>query len=191
MAPVLRNSVNSAEALRTFVAMQFLLGVLAAPSGHAKNFSLQRLAVGRYRRTLLDNVMSVWPVEGPGPGQGSWHKAKIAMAMQRKNHHYHIKDIERRHFKALGVLCGLGKDAEPVIYQIIGRTERVIQDVSARLPQHFTPQRGRHGVPGPAARCCPAPGDALYIMTSRLAIHRCQEFHWRPRPVLHRSLTRR
>lgn len=44
MAPVLRNSVNSAKALRTFVAMQLLLGMLAAPDGHAKNFSRQRLA---------------------------------------------------------------------------------------------------------------------------------------------------
>jgi hypothetical protein len=42
-------------------------------------------------------------------------------------------------FQCPGVLCGLGKDAEPVIHQIIGRTERVIQDVSARLPLHFVP----------------------------------------------------
>jgi hypothetical protein len=37
------------------------------------------------------------------------------------------------------VLCGLVKDAEPVIHQIIGCSERVIQDVSARLPLHFAP----------------------------------------------------
>ena len=189
LTPVLRNSVKSAKALRTFVAMRLLLGVLAAPDGHARKFSLQRLAEGRFRWALLDNVMSVWPVEGPGPGQGSWHKAK--MAMPGENRHHHIKDIERRHFNALGVLCDLDKDAEPEIHQIIGRTERVIQDVSARLPQHFEPQRGRHGVPEPAARCCPTPGDALHVMTSRLAIHCCQGLHGRTRPVLHLGLTRR
>ena len=154
--------------------------MLAASSGHAKNFSLQRLAGGRYRRTLLDNVMSVWPVEDPGSDQGSCHKAKMAMAMQRKTTTITSRTTSAGTSMPWGALCGLAKDAQPVI-----------QDVSACLPQHFTPQRGRHGVPEPAGRSCPAPADALYIMTSRLAIYRCQAFHWRPRPVLYLSLTRR
>lgn len=126
-----------------------------------------------------------------GRARGSWHKAKMAMAMQRKTTTITSRTSRAGTSMPWGALCGLGKGAQPVIHQIIGCSERVIQDVSARLPQHFTPQRGRHGVPGPAGRSCPAPGDALHIMTSRLAIHRCQEFHWRPRPVLHLSLTRR
>ena len=139
IAAVLRNSFNSVEDLRTFVAAQIIFWMLAAPDGHAKNFSLQLLAGGAYRLTPLYDVMSIWPVEGPGQGQGqwSWHKAKMAMALPGKNRHYHMKDIQRRHFNGLGVLCGLGTDAEPLIRQIVSSTECVIQEVSARLPQDF------------------------------------------------------
>jgi serine/threonine-protein kinase HipA len=111
LAPVLRNSVISAEALRTLVATQILLGMLAAPDRHAKKFSLQLLAAGRYRRALLDNVMSVWPVVDPEPGQGSWHKAK--MAMPEENRHYPMKDIECRHFNALGCSAVLARMPSP------------------------------------------------------------------------------
>ena len=67
--------------------------MLAAPDGHAKNFSIRILPQGRYALTPLYDVMSIWPVEGNGPNQFSMFKAKMAMAVLGKNKHYHFKDI--------------------------------------------------------------------------------------------------
>lgn len=188
-APVFRNSLNSAEDLRTLVATQILFGMLAAPDGHAKNFSLQLLAGGRYRLDLLYDVMSIWPIQDRGSGQWSWHKAK--MAMPGKNSHHPMKNIERRHFNALGVLCGLGKDAESR-YPPDHWPQRTRDPGGVGAPTAaLRPAGGRHGAPGPAKRCCPAPSDALHMMTPRLAIHRCQCLHWRLRAVLHLGPPRR
>ncbi|MDB5885610.1 MAG: hipA [Polaromonas sp.] len=108
--------------------------MLAAPDGHAKNFSLQLLAGGAYRLAPLYDAMSIWPVEGPDQGQWSWHKAKMCMALPGKKRHHPMKHCQRRHFNGLGVLCGLGTDVEPLFVHIIERTESVIQEVSARVP---------------------------------------------------------
>lgn len=140
IAQILRQSENSKPDLETLLAAQVLFWLLAAPDGHAKNFSIQLLAGGRYRLAPLYDVVSIWPMEGAGPNQWSWHKAKLAMAMVGKNRHYLFKEIQRRHFDATAVRCGYGKDAEPIIGRIVERTDAVIGQVSSRLPAGFPQQ---------------------------------------------------
>ena len=137
IAQILRQSENSKPDLGTLLAAQVLFWLLAAPDGHAKNFSIQLLAGGRYRLAPLYDVVSIWPMEGAGPNQWSWHKAKLAMAMVGKNRHYLFKEIQRRHFDATAARCGYGKDAEPIIGRIVERTDAVIGQVSSRLPAGF------------------------------------------------------
>ena len=51
-----------------------------------------------------------------------------------------LADIDRRHFNETARLCGLGKDMESIIDDVVERTPRVIDDVGARLPKGF-PER--------------------------------------------------
>ena len=111
--------------------------MLAAPDGHAKNFSLHLLAGGLFRMTPLYDVMSIWPAAGAGPNQFNWHRAKLAMAVSGKNRHYLMKDIQRRHFNAMAARCFFAPSAEPIIERILEQTPAVIDKVAAVLPTGF------------------------------------------------------
>lgn len=137
LAGVLQQSVDARGDIETLVTAQILFWLLAAPDGHAKNFSIRLLAGGQYRLTPLYDVMSIWPIEGDGANQWSWHKAKLAMAIPGKSRHYAFRDIQRRHFNAMAARCGLSDDAEFIIERIIASTPRVIDEVAALLPDGF------------------------------------------------------
>lgn len=137
LARVLQQSVDARGDIRTLVTSQILFSLLAAPDGHAKNFSIRLLAGGQYRLTPLYDVMSIWPVEGDGANQWSWHKAKLAMAIPGKSRHYAFRDIQRRHFNAMAARCGFADDAEPIIESLIERTPGAIEEVAAKLPGDF------------------------------------------------------
>ncbi|MEY2893208.1 MAG: hypothetical protein RJA98_3116 [Pseudomonadota bacterium] len=140
IARVLTGSVNAPADLKTFLKAQLLFWMMAAPDGHAKNFSLRILPRGRYALTPLYDVMSIWPVEGQGASQISWHRAKLAMALQGKNRHVLFKDIERRHFNATAARFFQREGAEDVIEEVLAGLEPAIAAVSARLPVGY-PER--------------------------------------------------
>jgi serine/threonine-protein kinase HipA len=141
IADILQHSTRAEFDLATFMCAHILFWMLAAPDGHAKNFSIRLLARGRFEMTPLYDVMSIWPVEGDGPSLWSWHKAKLAMAMRgTSGKHYRMRDVMRRHFNHTARLCHYGSDAEPLITGILERTPGVIESVSSSLPPGF-PQR--------------------------------------------------
>jgi serine/threonine-protein kinase HipA len=134
---VLRGS-DAAEADRQrFLAAQLLFWLLAAPDGHAKNFSIFIEPEGRYSLTPLYDIMSAWPVIGDGPKMFQWQKVKLAMAVRSKNAHYRMAHIHRRHWNTVAKANGLGENFEPVIQQFIAEAPRVVEAVSARLPPGF------------------------------------------------------
>ena len=137
LAQVLQQSETAREDIETLLTSQILFWLLAAPDGHAKNFSIRLLQGGHFRLTPLYDVMSIWPVEGKGASQWSWFKAKLAMAVSGKNRHYAFRDIQRRHFNAMAPRCSYGRDAEPIIQRLIAKTPGVIERVSAELPEGF------------------------------------------------------
>lgn len=140
IARVLAGSVSAPADLKTFLKTQVLFWMMAAPDGHAKNFSLRVLPRGRYALTPIYDVMSIWPVEGKGASQFSWHKAKLAMALQGKSRHYHFKDIQRRHFNSTAARYFQRDSAEDVIEEVLQGLERAIAAVTARLPAGY-PER--------------------------------------------------
>lgn len=140
LAAVLRGSERAADDLTTLLTSQVLFWLMAAPDGHAKNFSLHLLAGGRYRLAPLYDVMSIWPIEGRGPNQYALHKAKLAMAVWGKNKHYRHADVQRRHFNSTAARYFLRADAEDVIQRVLERTDGAIEAVAARLPAGF-PER--------------------------------------------------
>lgn len=134
---VLRGSDFPEADRQRFLTSQLLFWLLAAPDGHAKNFSIFIEAGGRYRLTPLYDIMSAWPVTGEGPNQFQRQKLKLAMAVRSKNTHYRMAHIQRRHWNAVAKTNGLGEDFEPVIQQLIAKTPRVVEAVAARLPARF------------------------------------------------------
>jgi serine/threonine-protein kinase HipA len=141
VAQILQHSMRAEDDLATFMRAHILFWMLAAPDGHAKNFSIRLHARGRFDMTPLYDVMSIWPVEGDADNQWSWHKAKLAMAIWgTSGRHYRMRDVKRRHFNHTAQLCHYGPDAEPLITDILERTPKVIESVSSLLPPGF-PQR--------------------------------------------------
>ncbi|MCC8396638.1 type II toxin-antitoxin system HipA family toxin [Paraburkholderia sp. MMS20-SJTR3] len=137
LARILQQSVDARRDLETLLASQILFWMLAAPDGHAKNFSIRLLARGQFRLTPLYDVMSIWPVEGNGPNQWSWYKARLAMGLWSRSKHDAFRDVQRRHFNAMALKCSYGDDAEPLIQRLIEQTPGVIDRVAAALPDRF------------------------------------------------------
>ncbi|MDP9965367.1 serine/threonine-protein kinase HipA [Variovorax paradoxus] len=137
LAGVLRSSVDAQQDLATLITVQLLFWMLGAPDGHAKNFSIAWLPMGRYRLTPVYDVMSIWPVEGSGPSPFSRHEAKLAMALIGKSKHDQFKTIQRRHFNAMAQKCHYGPDAEDLIQRVLAATPGVIDRIAARLPERF------------------------------------------------------
>lgn len=109
--------------------------------GHAKNFRLFLRPAGQYQLTPLYDVLSAYPVLDDGPGKLSPFKARMAMAVRSKNVHWKMRDIQRRHWLAVGerhgVLTPDGRPAQFVIDDLIDRTPRVVQAVRDMLPKDF------------------------------------------------------
>jgi len=137
LAGVLKGSIQAEKDLTTLLTTQLLFWMLAAPDGHAKNFSIRVLPQGRYQLTPLYDVMSIWPVEGNGPNQFSMFKTKMAMAILGKNKHYLFKDIQRRHFNSMAARCFDRVDAEDVIGRVLEAVPRAIEATGSRLPEVF------------------------------------------------------
>lgn len=138
LGTVLAGSVHAERDQRTLLKAQVLFWLLAAPDGHAKNFSLRILPRGRYELTPMYDVMSIWPVEGNGPNQFSWHRAKLAMALLgNKGKHYQLKNIQRRHFSSTAVQCLRRVGSEDVIEEVLARLPAAIDEVADRLPAEF------------------------------------------------------
>jgi len=139
LVTVLKQSESAQPDIRTLFTAQLLFWMLAAPDGHAKNFSIQLLANGLYRLAPLYDVMSVLPAIGVGPNQLDWLRVKLAMAISGKNQHYLIKDIQRRHFNATTMKLW-GVSAEPIIAEVLEKTPAVIERMFAGLPTAFPPR---------------------------------------------------
>jgi len=140
LAAVLRGSERADGDLTTLLTSQVLFWLMAAPDGHAKNFSIHLLAEGRYMLAPLYDVMSIWPIEGRGASQYSLHKARLAMAVWGKHKHYRYADVQRRHFNNTAARYFLRSDAEEIIENVLGRVDGAIDAVAARLPPGF-PER--------------------------------------------------
>lgn len=133
----LRGSANALEDRRNFLAAQLLFWLLAAPDGHAKNFSIFLERGGAYRMTPLYDILSAWPAIGNGPNMFQWPKVKLAMAVRAGNAHYKMCEIRRRHWNIVAKANALGADFEATLQHFIERTPAVIDEVAAQLPAGF------------------------------------------------------
>jgi serine/threonine-protein kinase HipA len=133
---VLEASEHARDDMRAFLKAQVVFWLLAAPDGHAKNFSLFHERGGRYRLTPFYDVLSAWPLIGRGAGKIPRQKLKMAMAVEGKNRHYLWDGIHARHWIETARRCGVA-DMEVMLADVIARTPTVVQRVDARIPKGF------------------------------------------------------
>ena len=129
------SSQGRKDSLR-FVLAQLAFWLMAAIDGHAKNFSIFLERGGGYRLTPLYDVLSAWPIIGNGPGQINLRRAKLAMALRGKNTHYHLHEIQTRHWQALAAQSG-APDAFDAMVALVLQVPYALEQVEALLPPGF------------------------------------------------------
>jgi serine/threonine-protein kinase HipA len=130
----LNGAVAPREDRLRFMTAQIVFWLLAAIDGHAKNFSIF-LTPGGYKLTPLYDVMSASPYPGLSP-----HKIKLAMAVGEKNH-YHLKEIQPRHFYQTGEAAGLSKrDMDDIFSELRARVDAAIKEVEALAAKTGAPK---------------------------------------------------
>ena len=122
----LRGSVQAERDRRYFLAAQLLLWMLAAPDGHAKNFSIHLLPGSQFELAPHYDAMSAWPVIGRGARRFQWQKVKLVMAVRSRNAHYAMQRVQRRHWNAVAKRNAMGHDFESVIESLVQRTPGAI-----------------------------------------------------------------
>lgn len=122
-----------------FVLAQLAFWLLAATDGHAKNFSLHSHAGGSYAMTPLYDVLSAWPIIGPGANQLPIQDAKLAMSVRGRTRHYRLREIQARHWRGLAARAGAPELWERM-QELVATADSKINAVRRRLPVHF-PER--------------------------------------------------
>jgi serine/threonine-protein kinase HipA len=135
---VLRTAERGFDDRRTFFACQVLFWMLAAPDGHAKNFSLRIHAGGTYSLTPIYDVLSAYPILGKSHGQIAPQKLKLAMGVRGDaNMHYRVAEIRRTHWVTAARRNGIGSEGDVIINELIARTPNVVVRVQSQLPRGF------------------------------------------------------
>jgi serine/threonine-protein kinase HipA len=124
-----------ADKLR-FVLALLAFWLMAALDGHAKNFSIFLHAGGGFRLTPLYDVLSMWPIIGSGSNQLSPRRAKLAMALRSTNTHYHLHEIQTRHWKQLAAQSGVAEAFDRMV-DLVKSVPAALDTVEATLPEGF------------------------------------------------------
>lgn len=133
---LLKSSIQPEADRRQFMQTIFLFWLLAAPDGHAKNFSVFLKAGGRFQLSPVYDVISVYPLVNKR--QAELKKVDMAMALKGKNKHYRWQEIMPRHwFDESRKVDFADSEMEAIIQQAIEKTQPVIETVSSRLPKGF------------------------------------------------------
>jgi len=133
---LLSASTDASTDRLVFLLTQLVFWLMAAPDGHAKNFSIFLRQGNAYDMTPLYDVLSVWPYVGKGREQTHLRDVRLAMAIRSKNTHYHLHTIQARHWHGLAMKSG-GPDVWRAMLDVVGALEPALSDVEAALPNDF------------------------------------------------------
>ena len=132
---LLQGSLDKDDTTR-FLLTQLVFFLLAAPDGHAKNFSIFLRRDDAYEMTPLYDILSVWPYLGNGANQLNPRKAGAAMALRSKNAHYLFRDMHTRHWHQLAM-----KNGGPLVWRamvmLVLSVDEVLAKVAPQLPLDF------------------------------------------------------
>lgn len=118
-----------------FCKIQLAFWLLAAPDGHAKNFSIFLKRQG-YALTPFYDVVSAWPVIGHAPNQWPIQKVELAMGLRGKSTHRELNRISVRHWESLALRSGVD-NAFGEMVQMVEDANRAMASVIEILPRGF------------------------------------------------------
>lgn len=136
---LLSGSLHPVEDRKLFFKSQIAFWLLCAIDGHAKNFSVSILPLGRFKLAPLYDVLSAYPIIGHGVGKLPKQKATVAMAVWGNNRHYNWDRIVRRHWLKTAKDCGIS-EPEAIIADLCARVETAAENVANCLPIDFPVQ---------------------------------------------------
>lgn len=137
ISSLLMTSSTGQRAVTTFLRAQVLFYLMAAPDGHAKNFSIRLLPGGQYELTNLYDVLSIWPLVGKGTKLVQLQKIKMAMGFKAtKGTQREIGLITPRHIEAAGKACGHSALLDDAL-QVMDLLKERLNIVESGLPLGF------------------------------------------------------
>jgi len=132
--------LGSREALadrRNFLKAQVLYWILAAPDGHAKNFSVFLEPQSRFSLTPLYDVISAYPILGHGANKLAPQKLTMAMSVVGKARHNKWEQITASRWRSTALNCRARGEIEGIFQELIEATPTAIESVSSALPADF------------------------------------------------------
>lgn len=136
---ILLGSTEAQKDRENFFKTQLLFWLLAAPDGHAKNYSVFLERGGRYKLTPVYDIISGFPLMGHGRTLLPPQKLKMAMAFWGKSKHYHWAKITLDHMFQTAQRCGMADLVPGIIDSLIKDIPQAIQSASQALPGDFPP----------------------------------------------------
>jgi serine/threonine-protein kinase HipA len=122
----------------TFLKAATVSWLLAAPDGHAKNFSLLLSPGGRFRLAPIYDVISAQP--SADAGQIRHNQMKLAMAVG-DSRHYVVDSVTPRHFLQTAAKAGIAASfVHTVFADLQARAEAAIEEVVSSLATGFPEQ---------------------------------------------------
>jgi serine/threonine-protein kinase HipA len=118
-----------------FAMTQLAFWLLAAPDGHAKNFSIFLRRHGHIMTPLYD-VLSAWPIVGGGPNQWAQQKVTLAMGLRGKRVHRKLNGLAVPYWQTLALQTGL-RDAFTPMVAMVEDAERALAKVESSLSAAF------------------------------------------------------
>jgi serine/threonine-protein kinase HipA len=132
-------ALRPAEDRELFFKAQIAFWLLCAIDGHAKNFSLSILPLGRFKLAPLYDVLSAYPIIGHGVGKLPKQKATMAMAVWGKNRHYNWDRIFKRHWLKTAKDCGI-PNPEDLISDLCSEIKATAKNIEESLPEDVPEQ---------------------------------------------------
>lgn len=132
---LLKGSDTPSEDQAILLKAQIFFWLIGATDGHAKNFSIFITPGGRYRLTLLYDVLTAQP--SLDTGQIQRKQMKLAMSLGTNNH-YSIAEVQGRHFLQTGEAAGVPKKlVQETIEAIAANTVAALGKIERELPEGF------------------------------------------------------
>ncbi len=119
----------------TFAKAQLAFWLLAAPDGHAKNFSVFLRRSGHIMTPLYD-VLSAWPIIGRGPNKWAQQDVKLAMALRGRHTHRRLHEIATRHWRSLAAKTGT-RNAFQQMVSMVDTVDSALDALESSLDANF------------------------------------------------------
>lgn len=149
---VLLQSTNSFDDRAQFIRSQIFFWILAAPDGHAKNFSIFLAPGGRFKLTPFYDIISAYPLLDKGEIQPQ--RLRLAMAALGANKHYRWRTVLQRHWISTADRCGFPKEEiEKIMREFATQAEEWTANVRRKIPHGFPKEIAESILQGVLNKC--------------------------------------